>query len=574
MKKISMAVPCLFLFLTFCTRVDAQQKHAEPLAIADPAMDSYLQKKHTAILTVRIIHAHDTITKVTVKCSFVRFGSELQSKKFYQFNKNGYLKIVLEDRLPYQQIWLDIDHYLYAGLYVNDGLTVTIDARKIRTDDGFYMIDDGVEYSGVDGELNKVMNKHTVYKQDLRNTLGSRFHELSTTRKNYGKDEFLSKFDSVYQAINAIDNEFIGSHPNFKWAIRNKLMAAYFGGLCTAYWGDKMPDSLFSKINSFSPYFSSNEGVLFYNYLFYYVIYKNDNPRVNIDGQLYSNYQKYNSEQRAVLDSLKYYSQLPEAEKKDALKEIYKKKQELFLGEMVRINTNHLLHLIDSLYTPPKSDILKTFLLTKGKIEFAKTYPEIIKTMQTNWCRNIAGMELKQATLKQKQIVSLLAKGTQIKENNSFIGKPLGSLPFNANLYRLDSVKNLDEFIIHLKSKFRDKALVIDFWATWCAPCLKELPASKKLHESNKDLPIAFIYICTNSGSNVTVWKNKIADLQLPGTHIFADDKLVSELQSKFNVENSFPTYVVIDANGKLKPKAIEWIHTLDRDKLKNAVGL
>jgi len=563
-----------FFFLVYCISAHAQHKNAEPLTLTDPAMDGYLQKKHPAILTVKIIHAPDTITKVPVKCSFVRFGPALQAPKFYQFDKNGFLKIAVNDRLPYQQIWLNIEHYLYAGLIINDGLNVTIDAREIKTADGFYFIDDGVEYSGVDGELTTVMNKHILYKQDLKNELVSRFHELARTRKQFGDDVFLSKFDSVYQALRAINDEFIVTYPKFKWAIHNQLMAEYLGDLTTAYWFDKMPDSLFTKINSFSPYFSSNEGVLFYQYFFNYIIYKKDNPAFSIDDQLYLNYSNYSSEQKVTLDSLKYYTRLPEAENKDALNRFYKKRQELLLGEMVKINTDHLLHLIDSFYAPPKSDILKTFLLDKGKIEFATTYPEIIKTMQTKWCRNIASMELKQATLKQKQIDSLLAKGTRIKENNLFIGKPLGSLTFNANLYRLDSVKNLDEFIIHLKSKFPNKALVIDFWATWCAPCLKELPVSKKLQEDNKDLPIVFIYICTNSSSNVTVWKNKIAGLQIPGEHIFADDKLVSELQSKFNTERGFPTYVVIDATGKLKPKAIEWIHLLDRDKLKLAVGL
>ena len=275
-----------------------------------------------------------------------------------------------------------------------------------------------------------------------------------------------------------------------------------------------------------------------------------------------------------MLDSLKYYSELSDIEKAAALKHISKKKQDLFFTEMVRINNEHFLKLIDSLYMSPKSDIFKIFLLDKGKNAFSQTYPEIIKSMKTGWCRNIAVSELKQATLKQKQIDSLLSTETQIKESNLFIGTPLGSLTFDANLYRLDSIKNLDDFIVNLKSKFINKALVIDFWATWCVPCLKELPASKKLEESNKDLPIAFIYICTNSSSNVTVWKNKIADLQLPGTHIFADDKFVSELQRKFNSEGGFPTYVVIDINGKLKPKAIEWMHTLDRDTLKKAVGL
>jgi thiol-disulfide isomerase/thioredoxin len=566
------AIFCLFLIYSLSTV--AQYKNFEPLTLADTAMDSYLQKKSQAILTIRIINAPDTIMKVPVKCTFVGFGSNMQASKFYELNKYGFVRVVLDARLPFQQVWLSIDHYIYAGLYVNDGLNVTIDARKIKDADGFYMIGDGVEYSGIDGELNRLMNKKVVYKQELKNTLSSRYNELSRTRRMYSENEFLFKFDSVYQAINTIANEFIAQFPISRLAIQNQMMAEYFGNLCVAYWGDKMPDSLFRKVNSFSPYFSSNEGVMFYNYFFHYLIYKKDNPKFNIDDQLYINYSNYNPERKTVLDSLKYYSQLPDIEKTAALKNISKKKQDLFLTEMVRINNKHLLKLIDSLYMSPKSDIFKIFLLDKGKNAFSQTYPEIIKSMKTGWCRNIAMAELKQATLKQNQIDSLLANETQIKESNLFIGKPLGSLTFNANLYRLDSINNLDDFIVNLKSKFINKALVIDFWATWCVPCLKELPASKKLEESNKDLPIEFIYICTNSSSNVTVWKNKIADLQLPGTHIFADDKLVSELQRKFNSEGGFPTYVVIDINGKLKPKAIEWMHTLDRDKLKNAVGL
>lgn len=57
--------------------------------------------------------------------------------------------------------------------------------------------------------------------------------------------------------------------------------------------------------------------------------------------------------------------------------------------------------------------------------------------------------------------------------------------------------------MLNLKLKFPNKALIIDFWATWCVPCLGDLPNSKKLYEANKDLPVEYVYICTRGGSNI-----------------------------------------------------------------------
>ena len=177
--------------------------------------------------------------------------------------------------------------------------------------------------------------------------------------------------------------------------------------------------------------------------------------------------------------------------------------------------------------------------------------------------------------IKQKKIDSLLASGNHLKNQTAFIGVPVEQLAFDASLYELDSIKNVNDFIRNLKSKFKNKALVIDFWATWCIPCLHEMPFSKKLHEANKDLPIEYIYICTNSSSSIKLWKNKIAELKLPGIHIFMDNKIVEELKSSFDDAGSgFPTYVVVDANGKLRPNVIQWMQSLNRDKLKVATGL
>ena len=233
---------------------------------------------------------------------------------------------------------------------------------------------------------------------------------------------------------------------------------------------------------------------------------------------------------------------------------------------------NATLAVFDSLYTQQKSDILKLTLLKEEKDVFSKSYSTIINSIQIKWGKKLASGELERANNNQKRIDSLFALSTKIE--NSTIGKSIVQLPFKAELYHLDEIKNVDDFLRNLKLKFPNKALILDFWATWCAPCLADLPSSKKLHEANKDLSVEYIYLCTSSRSSLDIWKNKVADLEISGTHIFVDDKIITQLKSTLNAKGGFPSYVVIDINGKINPKIISRMEYLNRESLKTAVGL
>jgi thiol-disulfide isomerase/thioredoxin len=504
----------LLLLLLTCPFVALKAQQPTPLALEDKKMSDYLTTRKPVKLIIQLNYLPDTVQHVTVKYSETELGIGLSSTKYTELDKNGRAEVTLSDKLAFQQVWLTVGKYLYARVYVNNGLTVTVDVKKIPANGG-YMIGDGVAYSGEDGQLNTAMNQSFLFKRKERKQLIRSFKDLCNTRKTYDETAFLFKVDSIRTQIGQIDDEFIASHPEYGWAIKNETTSELFDMLFEAYWSDRMPDDIIKPIINHQPFFTSTNGAIFYRYLNMY--------------------------------SLRY----GQPGKTDWLEKA--------------------LAVLDSLYTQQRSDIAKLFFLESERDTYANSYPLIIRSIKTGWCKRIATDELAKATANEKRIDSLFASSK--KPENANIGTPLSQLPFNANLYQLDKTANVDEFILNLKSKFANKALIIDFWATWCLPCMADLPFSKAFHEENKDLPIEYIYLCTTNNATVDRWKNKIADLLLPGTHIFVDDMIMEKLRTAFNAEGGFPTYVVIDVKGKVNSKAITKMQTLDRAAVKKVAG-
>ena len=62
-------------------------------------------------------------------------------------------------------------------------------------------------------------------------------------------------------------------------------------------------------------------------------------------------------------------------------------------------------------------------------------------------------------------------------------------LSFSAKAQDLITFQNFDELNAYIQNN-SDKPLVINFWATWCAPCVKELPYFQKLHEENPNVKV------------------------------------------------------------------------------------
>jgi thiol-disulfide isomerase/thioredoxin len=97
----------------------------------------------------------------------------------------------------------------------------------------------------------------------------------------------------------------------------------------------------------------------------------------------------------------------------------------------------------------------------------------------------------------------------------------------------------------------KGKYVYIDVWATWCAPCIKQVPYLKKLEERYQTKSIVFVSISVDKEEVKATWKQMVIDKKLGGLQLFADKSFDSAFMDAYAV-NSIPRFILIDPEGKI----------------------
>ncbi|WP_461093321.1 TlpA family protein disulfide reductase [Spirosoma gilvum] len=546
------------IWVLLTTVVTSLAQLVSVVAIEEPQFDAQFAQRIIPQVTGKLLHiSPQEIRETTITYTLVTlFG---QKKKSAHLATDGSFQLELDYPLPYQQIWVHFGDLFYTGLYANKQLYVELDVPKLKAAGKELAFQaDGVRYLGEDGPLNEYLNEYILFKRADQLALSARIQQIRRFQHPVAS-EVLAAFTPIFDSLKTIQAEFVATHPSpYAWLLENDRLSEFYSQLCLQYWGHSMEPALFDQIKDHKTNLRSNSSMVYYLYLstYFHLLPAN---RVQVNWQDVARLPDLTEPEKAAIDSLRGTETLSPAPAHRAqwLKQLGPRMRKMYQDRMITRGIRWL----DSLYSPARADIMKLQLNdSKDIAEQKAALEQILPSISTGWCKEIVQKEYAR-TVEQGASVNRALAASGNSPTAAGFGSPLQQTDFGATLYKLSSMNGAD-FLAKLKQSFVGKAIVLDRWATWCVPCLQEMPHSKKLQQDAKDLPIVFVYVCTAQGSDDEKWKRKIGELKLPGIHFFIDEALDVKLAQYFSF-SGFPGYAFIDQKGVYKPGAITWLSAI-----------
>ena len=119
------------------------------------------------------------------------------------------------------------------------------------------------------------------------------------------------------------------------------------------------------------------------------------------------------------------------------------------------------------------------------------------------------------------------------------------------------SITTLDERHLTLED-LKGKVVLLDFWATWCGPCVMATPGLVQLHKKYKDRP--FMIVGVSLDNSESPWRNYIEQNKMEWPQYYDRNRRIAQL---FNVR-PIPTYILLDHEGIVKETRSGWSPSID----------
>ncbi len=218
----------------------------------------------------------------------------------------------------------------------------------------------------------------------------------------------------------------------------------------------------------------------------------------------------------------------------------------------------------DFLFSENYRDVVKSILFNKANILVKKdSIAEDIAFLK-------AAAEIKNAKIKNTLLFdnakygitytnnlegfySLFSQNSTNNENNKKIleiYQKLKALSKGSASPKFYNYENIDGKTTSLDD-FKGKYVYLDIWATWCGPCIAEIPSLKKIEKKYHNKNIAFVSISVDRTKHHDKWEKMINEKELKGTQLFADNNWESKFIQDYLIKG-IPRFILIDPQGNI----------------------